>query len=320
MNLKDCLAAATPLKGMARIERPGETDHKHLQNWQDNVYSGTMDVKFQKMFNEGDGGELVCKACAIHSSSMLAYNFFHQVSMSNTFTFNKIEYVDVAFEVKLPCLYKQNTKSDFVNANMDIMLVSKGQTDILFVESNFTEHFSNASSQMAKMPEAYYKDDSRFIVKNYFEPIRDAILFFMTKSKSKNVAGYFDGIKQEFCHTIALTNILEDPNIKKSFLKQHNIKKDPCMHFINLVFEPDENGFKKEFKQYATYCDLYDSFIEKIRGSYPDALDLQAKPITYSTLWNDGAFKFSDPRQKSYLMKRYMQFANKCDGNQTSTP
>ncbi len=55
-------------------------DDSYFYDFRQNIYGGTMKEEIQKMFLKGDGNELVSKACAVHSSSMLGYNFFHWVA------------------------------------------------------------------------------------------------------------------------------------------------------------------------------------------------------------------------------------------------
>jgi hypothetical protein len=60
-----------------------------------------MGEAFQNMFNDGSGSELHSKAEAVHSSSMLSYNFFHWIDEEHPFVFEDVIYTKVLFEVKL---------------------------------------------------------------------------------------------------------------------------------------------------------------------------------------------------------------------------
>lgn len=84
MNLKTALKAGFKCN-----------DNGYFNSFLDNVYANQMDSKFQKMFNKGSGNELHSKAEAIHSSSMLAYNFFHWIDDASGFDYNGINYTNV---------------------------------------------------------------------------------------------------------------------------------------------------------------------------------------------------------------------------------
>ena len=56
----------------------------------DNIFPEKMNDRFVKMFRNGSGKELSGKALAVHSSSMLAFNFFHWISEENPLTIDNI--------------------------------------------------------------------------------------------------------------------------------------------------------------------------------------------------------------------------------------
>ena len=65
------------LKESLREGNPSLNDKGYFDSYKDNIFRHEMDEEFQKMFDNGRGGELHSKAEAIHSSSMLSYNIFH---------------------------------------------------------------------------------------------------------------------------------------------------------------------------------------------------------------------------------------------------
>ena len=118
-----------------------------------NVFSGIMPENFRKMFLNGSGNELTGKACAVYSSSILSYNFFHQISEDNSLYLDGHKYTKVYFEVQLPTLQGSTP------ANMDVVLEEThqgGKRTLMFIESKFTEHFSNANSEMMVMSKNSY--------------------------------------------------------------------------------------------------------------------------------------------------------------------
>ena len=329
MNGKDSgdfleeLAKSLPNRDAVRkAEENGSFGSNYLQTWGDNVWGGTMSSNFQRMYNEGDGRELLCKACAIHSSSMLAYNFFHWINNKAIFRFQEIEFDRVAFEVKIPCLKKfgtakkkadEETGHDFVYANMDVMLVGKrdGQPHVFFLESKFTEHFSSASSAMRKLNSAYYdKDKVRYIVTKYDMPAVAEKFRDEAGANDKRKA-YYDGIKQSICHLIALTNLVDDENIREAFVRKYEIDGASTFHFANLLYKPAER-FKKEFSYYNKYCELYKEFRVSIAGKYPEKLQVADSPLSYVKVWSemkDQVDKFC-PSLREYLEARYMNVAS----------
>lgn len=301
-------------------EENGSLDSYYLQTWSDNVWGGTMPSDFQRMYNEGDGRELLCKACAIHSSSMLAYNFFHWINNKAIFRFHEIEFDQVVFEVKIPCLKKlgaakkktdEKTENSYVCANMDVMLVGKqnGQPHVFFLESKFTEHFSSASSAMRKINSAYYdKNKVRYIVTKYdmpavVEEFRDKALV----NAGRKV--YYDGIKQSICHLIAMTNLVDDKNIREVFARKYKIDEASTFHFANLLYEPAEKF--KEFSYYQEYCKLYEEFYMSVAGKYPEELKVEPKPLSYMDVWSVMKEQVNQfcPGLREYLEARYMNLA-----------
>lgn len=323
MNNNDFLEELTKSlpndKAVSMAKNNGSLGSYYLQNWKDNVWGGTMSSDFQKMYNEGDGRELLCKACAIHSSSMLAYNFFHWINNKTMFRFREIEFDRVVFEVKIPCLKKpgatkknvdEGSGNNFVCANMDVMLVGKqdGQPHVFFLESKFTEHFSSTSSAMRKINSAYYdKEKVRYIVKKYDMPA--VVGEFRDKAGANGTQkGYYDGIKQSICHLIAMTNLVDDKNIREAFVRKYKIDGASTFHFANLLYKPAER-FKKEFGYYQAYCKLYKEFYGAIAGKYPEELKVEPNPLSYMDVWSvmkDQVTQFS-PSLKEYLETRYMK-------------
>ena len=187
MNLKTALKAGFKCN-----------DNGYFNSFLDNVYANQMDSKFQKMFNKGSGNELHSKAEAIHSSSMLAYNFFHWIDDASGFDYNGINYTNVFFEVRMKTLKNSNSP-----ANMDIVLSDKEHKHLLFIESKFTEYCETKKWDLSDS----YKNENSFnndvrwdeIIKK----IKDAV-------KSSKSCKYKDGIKQLTTHLFGIANLCND--------------------------------------------------------------------------------------------------------------
>lgn len=283
-------------------EREKESDvmaNGYFYDFRKNVFTGKMDEKYISMFLHGDGSELVSKACAPHSSSMLGYNFFHWINEEHklTITFNdkkEITYNEVLFEVKIPVL---NGKKE---ANMDIVLRNNKTGEWLFIESKFTEYLNRGKFKMSDS----YRNESSYFKKDYRDKwtrIIDSI------SGSSKETGYWDGIKQEICHLIGLTNWLDKCVEIKG--KEYN---NEDVRFINLVFEPDEERFKNEYDKFTDYKKLYYSFYEQLRIEKLIPSNLKMEFMTYKQLWK--CFEKCDELPEDlmgFLKNRYMDFAFK---------
>lgn len=114
------------------------TSKGYLANFSNNVYGKEMKDEHRKMFEHGSGKELQTKARAVHSSSMLGYNFFSWINEQNPFIWGEVTYTKVYFEVRL-----RTIKRSPAPANMDIVLDGfdkDGKRVLLFIESKFLEY------------------------------------------------------------------------------------------------------------------------------------------------------------------------------------
>jgi len=263
-------------------------DESHFYDFRQNIFGGKMKPEFIKMFMDGDGNELVSKACAVHSSSMLGYNFFHWISEEQPFTYEGIQYTKVLFEVKIRVLKKSRKP-----ANMDIVLTNDNG-DILFIESKFLEYLHSKSFSILnsyKEIESYYCSGEKWsiFIKNY---------------NAQKKGQYWDGIKQEICHLIGLTNWANGMTTIDG-LSSYNDAKD--YKFINLVFEPHKN-YKEEHESFENYHKLYLDLHTNLKKEklIPEKIKMEFK--SYSDLWTDIQNCISS-ELKDYLHAHYMQFA-----------
>lgn len=279
----------------------------------DNIFPEKMNDRFVKMFRNGSGKELSGKALAVHSSSMLAFNFFHWISEENPLTIDNYRFTKVYFEVQLPTL-KGTTP-----ANMDVVLEGKSITDnkpvLLFIESKFTEHFKNSSSDMKKMLNSSYTKEQRTGKKYDYYPYNAkrfrGWLGVIQEFQGKTKKGYVDGIKQEICHMIALTNLKHDLDQAKDSYKKNNVEcptinGDETFLFYNILFEP--NSEFKESGSYKSYKDLYDSLNKQLTDNELNK-GIECKICSYKEIYD----KISNQSLKSYLESRYMRFAKQED-------
>ena len=274
----------------------------------DNIYQNSMAPIIRAMFLNGSGNELTGKACAIHSSSMFAYNFYHWISKEHPLIFqDKYELTQVYFEVQIPTLIGTTP------ANMDVVLegvrISDNKPVLLFIESKFTEHFSNGRSDMKEMANnSYSKKQDKYFDHNRqsFESWKKIISKFADLSQSEN--GYYDGIKQEICHMIALTNLLNDDEARQDYEKRYKDKDvehptitgKEIMLFYNILFDASDDF--NESDAYNKYKELYMCLDKELADMKSG---IESGILSYRTIYDS----IPDDRLKDYLYKRYMQFA-----------
>lgn len=285
----------------------------YFDNYKSNIFGHEMHECYAKMFAAGDGNELFGKACAIHSSSMLAYNMLSWIDGDHPFVYKEVKYTSVFFEVHLPTL--KGTRP----ANMDVVLEgvsSDGKHSILFIESKFTEYFKNEKEQMKKMGVTYNKPDRYFIDNG--KKWSDLIKSYREEAVKKSNSGYYDGIKQEICHLIAISNLRTDAGIcayntlKDKMRDEYdcympNISNGDDFVFINLLFKPRKD-FKEEIGAFNKYEKLY-ADLKKDASNLIGGKSIDMKFLTYGELWKE--IKGQMPQgQMDYFDKKYMKFSD----------
>ena len=285
----------------------------YFDNWADNVFkellpSGeNMQPRFQEMFDKGNGNELKDKAKAIHSSSMLAYNFFHWVSQKTPLTLFGKTFMDVAFEVKLPCLKRGSP------ANLDVALLGEDRKSVLFLESKFTEHFHNRTFSMSG---SYHNSDCYANKSSWLSVVESVER--LVEGRMKPEKNYYEGIKQCVCHLIAIDRLRDCQKcLDKLFLVPLNSKCS--FDFATIVFEPNGAHFKKEHDAFNEYRNLFDVFVETVNEQKVTKDDLFWNPankrkhpgfLTYGDVWTDEDAKKSMPANlRDYLFTKYMKLS-----------
>lgn len=267
-------------------------DKSHFYDFRENIFPKEMDERFKDMFVAGDGNELVAKAAAVNSSSILGFNFFHWISKESPLIIDSVEYNEVLFEVKIPVL-KGTTP-----ANMDIVLKSD-RGDYLFIESKFLEYLTTSSFDISDT----YKDKPE----KYFCHGDEWARFIREYDHSQNSV-YWGGIKQEICHMIGLTNWL---NGKTEIGKGEKYTDSGSIRFINLVFEPKQK-YARDYEKFVSYKNLYEAFHAKLNNArwIPQNVKIEFK--TYSDLWPIVKSSKLPAGLEKYLYDHYMQFAEGC--------
>ena len=282
-------------------------DESHFYDFRQNIFGKEMDERFEKMFLEGDGNELVSKACAVHSSSMLGYNFFHWISKDNPLTFrfpsedntkkeNEIKYTSVLFEVKIRVL-----KGRARPANMDIVLTNENK-DVLFIESKFLEYLVH---QDFSISESYNRNSSYYCSGEQWVDFINEFIKLLKNNKERH---YWDGIKQEICHMIGLNNWAKQVDIEKPIIMNDKIPsfdKANDIHFINLVFEPNTK-YQEEHKAFTDYKKRYEYLQGLEKEFFPRKIKMHF--MSYSEIWPYIQAGIC-PKLEDYLRNRYINFA-----------
>lgn len=275
----------------------------YLCNFLDNVYGNKMNELHRKMFEHGSGSELQSKARAVHSSSMLGYNFFSWIDEQHPFVWEDVTYTKMYFEVQLRTIRRSPAP-----ANMDIVLDGTnkdGKRVLLFIESKFLEYTSKG---------AYKLSPSYSVKRNYFESRGDwdAIDYEMRVETRSQNERYNEGLKQSFCHLIAL-NALRDERALAWFNANNVMTIDDInnvdIRFMNAIFRPNEK-YATEHQLYCDYEEYYAWFRRFIEQFVP--YSVQPKWFSYSDIWQQMKSQISDQDRISFLQRRYMDFAEIC--------
>lgn len=292
-------------------ECPALLDKKgYFNDWKKNVFGEHMPSGFYKMFANGSGSELKGKAKAIHSSSMLAYNFFHWISKGTPLELFGKKFVDVAFEVKLPCLKRGGY------ANLDVALLGDDGQSVLFLESKFTEYFSSNQFEISDS----YNDSNKYVYNgsSWAKLVRQCVGKYTNKSET----GYYDGIKQAISHLVAIDRLRQQDQRSKEALSRYfdakSLRDDCQFYFATIVFEPkNDELFEKEQGAFTHYRDLFRTFVEIVNHAKDIDHDLFWNPksddklnpsgfLTYGNMWTKSKGAMPIPLRK-YLREKYMK-------------
>lgn len=260
----------------------------YFNSYRENIFRGQMSEHFQDMFDEGSGGELHSKAEAIHSSSMLSYNFFHWIDDNHPFEWEQVKYTQVFFEVKMKTI-----RNSPAPANMDVVLIDKDKKHLLFIESKFTEYTETKGFNLSRKS---YSDKNKWYNTNVkWEDI--------VKYNPDGRYKYKEGVKQLITHLFGIHSQFVE--LCDTF-KNVGINFETAeLKFITLIFEPSEEQFKEEHNAYVKYNELFKDFRDKIQNV---GLKVVPEWKSYGELWNKMEKQMPE-ELKGYLWERYMKFA-----------
>lgn len=268
----------------------------YFDSYTDNIY-GIMSDHYQSMFDKGSGNELHSKAEAVHSSSMLSYNFLHWINYDHPFDFEGVKYSKVYFEVRMRTLKGRSNP-----ANMDIVLEGEcnGKRHLLFVESKFLEYLESSKFELS---DSYLKRDK------WYDVTADWDSIIQNAKQRCNRKCYGGGIKQAITHLFGIQGLKNDEarkwfNENNGELHISNLENID-IEFANFIFEPDEIDFAEEHLAYENYMRLYTEFVQNLSES------IKPKWYSYSQIWKNMKTQIEDERLVRYIEDRYIQFAHK---------
>ena len=217
----------------------------------------------------GDGQELR-RITTLHSSSLLALLFFCHVSKSNPIEIEGAIFDKVYFEVKNKVF--KNADSKDKPSNVDIMLVSKDNNTILFLESKFTEYAHNGKVEVSEKYFNFYSNLCEFISNLKFS---NGVL---TLKEGRN-SQYIYGIKQMFSHLIGL---LTEPWKESSNEIKELIQNAQKLELGSVVFNWDQSLYEK-----------YSNFYNDIFQYFNDNSDILNKCLDDNEVYKDKINKVS---------------------------
>lgn len=209
-----------------------------------------------KIVTSGVGNELTKINSAI-SSSLLSLLFFYKLFNSSNYILNidGIEYNKAFFEVRNKCV-------GFPSC-VDVVLLSKDEKTLLFLESKFTEYIEGLSKKetYGKSYCELYKKIKELLNNNGIKIDSENKEKLVLLSSDKHL--YIEGIKQSICHLIGLVqgpqNVKEN-KCSQSYYKEHIEYKDAFEKAEKLIYGTilfDLNKLNLEEGIYDSYYNLY---------------------------------------------------------------
>ena len=249
------------------------------------IFDLTITPEMRELFKSatgGDGDER-SKIVTLHSSSLLAFLCFYDVSNHPIIIdeIDKTEYNEVMFEVK----------NDVINAslgkpsNIDVLLMGENRKKLLFIESKFTEYLSGGkvflSSDRYKEFYDLLLDKLDLPFKASFDkvnhkPDKSHSEPFVTEEyclKSKNgerTSKYLGGIKQAFSHLLGIaTGPANQQASGNEAYKMSLLENAEEIKFASIVFNCDNGKFEEYNRLYKSVFKNSNVIIETIKEVLP---------------------------------------------------
>ena len=248
---------------------------------------------FDEKFNEacsGDGKE-ESRIMTMHSSSLCALLFFYNVSKKNPIKLNldgnDYVFTDVYFEVQSTVISGRRP------SNMDVVLVNKEENVVLFLESKFSEYYSDVSKSLTiaktyqdnEIGELFYTGNALENLNIKIEEPKDDEFKIVSDKKC-----YLGGIKQMISHFIGACNRLGLTKTKnKTVSKIDNFINDHTKVFLGeIVFDKIIGNLiiEQNIKCLDDYSEKYEKLSRELNNYLKD------KNVNFKVI--DSLLKYSD--------------------------
>jgi len=228
------------------------------------------DIKFKEAVF-GKGNELN-EITVMHSSSLCALLCFYKVSEDNPLTISIngeiIIFDDVYFEVDNSIFGPTERPS-----SVDVVLISKSQKVILFLESKFSEFINNSNNGFS----GKYRNE--FIQTLHLDNIYSLDNENLKLIPPEKENHYVDGMKQLLCHYMGLKNFINKQPSSNSIVDEYR-NKNYKVYLSEIWFE-DNNP--TGYNQYTKY---YKKVIENIKRYDQTAIILSDSILKYKDVFN----------------------------------
>lgn len=267
-----------------------EGDEKALRNGIKKIFKlnsvEDLETKFHSAcFGKGHEYKEILR---LHSSSLCPFLIFSFISSTNPlelkldnkkYIFTKVyfEYENLVIDVDHPSC-------------VDIVLVSKDNKVILFLESKFSEYLSSGDvsispSYKEKYPKIFNKD---FLDNFDFELRKD------NKIGIKEGTAYSEGIKQMLSHYIGLENY-----ISNKLCDKRKLPDKAKIYLGEILF--DFKCAKDEFNNYTT---IYSKMASSLNNLNSGKIHVLKEPLKYSLFAKDDcSYKLSENVKQFYFGK-----------------
>jgi hypothetical protein len=223
------------------------------------------------------------KISSIESSSLLSFLFFVNVSKDNPLTINGVQYTQRFFEVQCKVITSPS--------NIDVMLVSEDESQVLCLESKFIEYIRDTST-IYKVPKSYMAAYDRLNLQAYVgEEVPKDSFFLQLPSVPRNDTQkkYYGGIKQLISHYIGMAN---EPNNKRL---NAIWKKSKVILLGTVLFK-----FKDGEAYLSDYTQLYQDLAKRLNAK-AGKVQMLGKVITYQDLERNGNLNLPEMVKQYYF-------------------
>jgi hypothetical protein len=231
-----------------------------------NLDKNLFDIRLNEAIS-GEGHEEE-KIKALHSSSLAALLFFYSCSERRPLVIDGIKYVNVRFEVESPCIEGRG------NSSIDVLLTSKGEKDLLYLESKFSEYYLYADRCKGISNEYLNNEISGEIYEKLksgpYLKLVDGDGDFTLKQKGKRNDirfYYYEGIKQMISHFIGANNgFASKEELQKVWENAETIKLGAiAFDFGKGKIEPYLNDYRKLYKNFAEVANSLGTKVDVIK-------------------------------------------------------